>query len=183
MCLCANNPDRNTTRWINQCRQRATITSIQCVTSLLCCIGFWCEDRLRATPSHTGWVRLAAHLCPAHTYHPPWQVTHIVDVLLDGPSRNKLGLSGLLWGFSFIIYCVCFSSDGNLATKQVVFLQRPVKTSSVPQRNQVRAWLQLAQNTTPGKLLFLGQYCPLWVFDIRWRKWNQSTSVLHSKLC
>ncbi|XP_024262482.1 raftlin-2 isoform X1 [Oncorhynchus tshawytscha] len=71
-----------------------------------------------------------------------WTVIEGSDVKTDyGPLLHTLA------EFGWLLTCVlptpiirhdrlCVSSDGNLATKQVVFLQRPVKTSSVPQRNQ-----------------------------------------------
>lgn len=36
--------------------------------------GLQCENRLRATPPHSGWVWLAAHVRAAHTHHPARQV-------------------------------------------------------------------------------------------------------------
>ncbi|CAB1328634.1 unnamed protein product, partial [Coregonus sp. 'balchen'] len=66
-----------------------------------------------------------------------WTVIEGSDVKTDyGPLLHTLAEFGWLLTCVLPTPIIRHDSDGNLATKQVVFLQRPVKTSSVPQRNQ-----------------------------------------------
>ncbi|XP_010878292.1 raftlin-2 [Esox lucius] len=66
-----------------------------------------------------------------------WTVIEGSDVKTDyGPLLHTLAEFGWLLTCVLPTPIIRHDSDGNLATKQVVFLQRPVKTSSVPQRDQ-----------------------------------------------
>lgn len=90
--------------------------------------GFKCKDGLRSPPSHSGWVWVATNVCAAYANHQTWQV-------------RCAHTSWKLHKHYFLhvppVY-VCVLSDGNLATKQVVFLQRPVRCqTATQQRNQV----------------------------------------------
>ncbi|XP_045067942.1 raftlin-2-like isoform X2 [Coregonus clupeaformis] len=85
-----------------------------------------------------------------------WTVIEGSDVKTDyGPLLHTLAEFGWLLTCVLPTHIIRHDRDGNLATKQVVFLQRPIKTSSIPQRNHVRAWFHLERNTTTGKLLFV----------------------------
>lgn len=60
--------------------------------------------------------------------------THMHDDVLEKHALHSYDLKACSK-----IVCVCVCSDGNLATKQVVFLQRPVRNQAAGQpRNQVR---------------------------------------------
>ncbi|KAJ8012618.1 hypothetical protein DPEC_G00044740 [Dallia pectoralis] len=66
-----------------------------------------------------------------------WTVIEGSDVKTDyGPLLHTLAEFGWLLTCVLPTPIIRHDSDGNLATKQVVFLQRPVKTSTVPQRDQ-----------------------------------------------
>nr|XP_046224740.1 raftlin-2-like isoform X1 [Oncorhynchus gorbuscha] len=65
-----------------------------------------------------------------------WIVIEGSDVKTDyGPLLHTLAEFGWLLTCVLPTHIIRHDSDGNLATKHVVFLQRPIKTSSIPQRN------------------------------------------------
>ncbi|XP_041724640.1 raftlin-2-like isoform X1 [Coregonus clupeaformis] len=65
-----------------------------------------------------------------------WTVIEGSDVKTDyGPLLHTLAEFGWLLTCVLPTHIIRHDRDGNLATKQVVFLQRPIKTSSIPQRN------------------------------------------------
>lgn len=96
--------------------------------------GLQYKNRLWAPPSHSCRVWMAAHMCAAYSYHPAWQVEKNIHATHNHAWKN---LSIML----FVVYwchSVFVCSDGNLATKQVVFLQRPVRSQEAGQlRNKV----------------------------------------------
>ena len=118
---------------------KSTDLSVSNTYMCICCVcpGLQCENRLRAPPPHAGWVWLAAHMCAAHSYHPTRQVDNTHAVSLRMLLKTFLSLIQSALYITPTPVCVC--SDGNLATKQVVFLQRPVRGQAAEQlRNQVR---------------------------------------------
>ncbi|KAL0963962.1 hypothetical protein UPYG_G00315820 [Umbra pygmaea] len=69
-----------------------------------------------------------------------WTVIEGSDVKTDyGSLLHTLGEFGWLLTCVLPTPIIRHDSDGNLATKQVVFLQRPIKACSVPQKNQTGA--------------------------------------------
>ncbi|XP_071197864.1 raftlin-2-like [Salvelinus alpinus] len=65
-----------------------------------------------------------------------WTVIEGSDVKTDyGPLLHTLAEFGWLLTCVLPTHIIRYDSDGNLATKHVVFLQRPIKTSSIPQSN------------------------------------------------
>ncbi|XP_052378825.1 raftlin-2-like isoform X2 [Oncorhynchus keta] len=69
-----------------------------------------------------------------------WIVIEGSDVKTDyGPLLHTLAEFGWLLTCVLPTHIIRHDSDGNLATKHVVFLQRPIKTSSIPQRNHVHS--------------------------------------------
>lgn len=82
---------------------------------------------------------MAAHVCAAHAHHSARQVGVEHSVYMKVKPTCMWIVYIYLYVYVCFFVCVCVSSDGNLATKQVVFLQRPVRSQAAAQpRNQVR---------------------------------------------